>query len=150
MLTLFPLASSGIEESTHKAGSLKKFDVFAKMLCSSFSKDNESVVVDILTPTDLEMIKARKTGSNSTSARSSASLSSFQKRYVILTYSSEFDRVHYPLALPFEDKPNVPALRRTIARLRRKIVERENQEREPSNDKERLVNSSFLYVCYRI
>ena len=150
MLTLFPHGSSGIEESTHKAGSLKKFDVFAKMLCSSFSKDNESVVVDILTPTDLEMIKARKTGSNNTSARSSASLSSFQKRYVILTYSSEFDRVHYPLALPFEDKPNVPALRRTIARLRRKIVERENQEREPSNDKERLVNSSFLYVCYRI
>jgi len=116
---------------------LKKFDVFAKMLCSSFSKDNESVVVDILTPTDLEMIKARKTGPNNTSARSSASLSSFQKRYVILTYSSEFDRVHYPLALPFEDKPNVPALRRTIARLRRKITERENQEREPSNDKER-------------
>lgn len=100
------------------------------------------MVVDVLTFTDLEMIKARKTGGNNTSMRSSAShvgenSRQYQKRYIILTYCSEFDRVHFPLPLNFEDTPNYPALRRTIARLRRQLAERESQQNEPANEKER-------------
>jgi coiled-coil domain-containing protein 61 len=29
------------------------------------------------------------------------------KRYVILTYVVEFDKVHYPLPLNFEDSPDI-------------------------------------------
>merc|ERR1712022_43776 len=43
------------------------------------------------------------------------------KRYLILTYAVEFDRVHYPLPLQFEDKPDVASLQRTIQRLRRDL-----------------------------
>jgi coiled-coil domain-containing protein 61 len=121
-----------------KAGNLKKFAVFTKMLASAFSKDTESVIVDILTFTDLELLKARKTGTSTNNlASTSTNTKQFQKRYVILTYCAEFDRVHYPLPLSFEDTPNFPALRRTIGRLRRKLADQANQEREPANEKEK-------------
>lgn len=119
------------------------------MLCSSFEKDNDSVTVDILSFTDLEMKKAQKRGGSgvavrSTAAAPSANTHDLKKRYVILTYMSEFDKAHYPLPLKFEDEPNYPALRRTIARLRRKIAERENREREPATEKERY-DGFFVY-----
>ena len=88
--------------------------------------------VDLLTYSDLELLKARKNGgtlpSSSSSASSSSSSSSSalaNKRYVILTYSGEFDRVHYPLPLVHEDPnhPNVTSLRRTINKLRQQVKE---------------------------
>ena len=42
-----------------------------------------------------------------------------------------------PLPLDFEDKPNFPALKRTIARLRKYILNKENEEKEPATAKER-------------
>jgi coiled-coil domain-containing protein 61 len=114
------------------------------MLSSSFSRDNESVFVDILTFSDLEMLKARKLGSSTGSSMSSHSMSAsgagvkqYQKRYVILTYCSEFDRVHYPLPLSFEDTPNVAALRRTISRLRKELHEKAQEAQEPANEREK-------------
>lgn len=84
------------------------------MLSSSFSKESESVFIDLLTFSDLEALKARKVGnSTSNSSTSSTSMSvnnsnhrSYLKRYLILTYSGEFDRVHYPLPLAYEESPN--------------------------------------------
>lgn len=43
------------------------------------------------------------------------------KRYLILTYSSEFDRVHYPLPLAFEENPDVERLKDIIKDLRMKL-----------------------------
>lgn len=40
------------------------------------------------------------------------------RRYLILTYAVEFDRVHYPLPLSYVDEPPAHALRATIRRLR--------------------------------
>ncbi len=40
-------------------------------------------------------------------------------RYLILTYRVEYDRVHYPLPLAFEDVPSVSSLQRVIRRLRK-------------------------------
>lgn len=106
------------------------------MLCSSFSKDCESVFVDILTFADLETLRQRKlgingsnnlnsssssTGNNNVTVNTSLTSTSNMKRYVILTYSAEFDRVHYPLPLSFETIPNVDSLRRTIIRLRNQV-----------------------------
>lgn len=88
------------------------------MLSSAFVKDSDSVFVDLLTYADLEMLKARKIGGSSSSSAASTSSKAQLKRYVILTYQSEFDRVHYPLPLAFEDKPNAEAMKRTIRRLR--------------------------------
>lgn len=135
------ISIADIEEITHKAGNFKKFGVFTTMLCSAFSKDNESVFVDVLTFSDLEMLKARKMGGKASTVNSSFSSNTsgkqLNKRYAILTYSGEFDRVHYPLPLAFEEVPNVAALKRAIARLRKALKERDEVALQPANDKER-------------
>ena len=112
--------SKYIEEITHKAGNFKKFSVFVKMLISSLSKDNDSVYIDLLTFADLEMLKARRGDGTSSSVQSSTTSASktTNRRYVILTYSGEFDRVHYPLPLLFEDVLDPVKLKRTIKKLR--------------------------------
>lgn len=104
------------------------------MLSSAFSKESENLSVDILTSTDLEILKASKTGVKPTS---SLNVKQSQKRYVILTYTSQFDKSHYPLPLTFEDTPNFPALKRTIARLRRQLADQTSAEKEPSSEKEK-------------
>ena len=48
----------------------------------------------------------------STSQAQSSSEALNSKRYLILTYSVEFDRIHYPLPLPYLGKPNPVALLR--------------------------------------
>jgi coiled-coil domain-containing protein 61 len=115
-----------IEEITLKAGNFKKFPTFYKMLLSALSRDNENLFVDLLTSTDLDILKARKQGGSSSSAEavqgkqrpSPGDKQRKGRRYCILTYTGEFDRVHYPLPLSYEEVPNVEALRRTIRRLR--------------------------------
>ena len=95
------------------------------MLISAFSKESDSVYVDLLTYNDLEMLKARKTSStnlsSSTNSLSSATNRSILKRYVILTYAGEFDRVHFPLPLAQEDAPTIDSLKRTIRRLQKQL-----------------------------
>ena len=119
------------------------------MLVSAFSKESESVFVDILTYSDLEMLKARKLGSsNNTNAsssavdRSTASLTkSHLKRYIILTYAGEFDRVHFPLPLAFQDDANVDSLKRTILRLRKRLEEQSKLSfNEEITDKNKLAH----------
>ena len=134
--------SQYIEEITLKAGSFKKYSVFVKMLISAFNKESDSVFVDLLTASDLEALKARKMGnsmSDNKSISTSQASSNIKKRYIILTYSGEFDRVHYPLPLPFEETPNPSALRRTISRLRRQLEQLKKGEvvtADTSTDKE--------------
>ena len=52
---------------------------------------------------------------------SAASSRTHAKRYLILTYVAEFDRVHYPLALPLEENPPPALLQATIERLRAEV-----------------------------
>lgn len=40
------------------------------------------------------------------------------RRYLILTYCAEFDRVHYPLPLMVDEAPTSDAMKQTIKRLR--------------------------------
>lgn len=62
--------------------------------------------MDLLTFNDLEILKGRKLGTAPSENNYSNSKSNL-KRYVILTYAAEFDRVHFPLPLSHEDIPNV-------------------------------------------
>lgn len=119
------LTSQYVEEISLKAGNFKRFPLFIKMLCSSLSNESETVFLDLLTSSDLESMKAKKsTTANSAppAAAATSALSSNKKRYAILTYSGEFDRVHYPLPLTLEDKPNFEAMKRTIKRLRTQLA----------------------------
>ena len=111
-------SASYIEEVTQKTGNFKKFSVFVKMLATSLNRDHKSdtVFADLLTYADLEMLRSRQTRKPLNAASRPNN-----KRYLILTYAVEFDRVHYPLPLGHVDEPPVHALTSTIRRLREEI-----------------------------
>ncbi|KAL1769313.1 coiled-coil domain-containing protein 61 [Sigmodon hispidus] len=114
-----------IEDLTHKTGNFKQFSIFCNMLESALTQSSESVTLDLLTYTDLESLRSRKLGGRQgTMAPRSAQLNS--KRYLILIYSVEFDRIHYPLPLPYQGKPDpvvlqgiIRSLKEELGRLRR-------------------------------
>lgn len=159
---------SDIEEISHKAGNFKKFGVFVKMLATAFTEEKDSVLfVDLLTFADLELLKARKNGGQLPTSRSAASIEAANraptnKRYIILTYNGEFDRVHYPLPLLYEDPlaPNVNSLRRTIVRLRKALKSQiplsasDDQISTNGNDKDKdkyVFNFTLLfYTLYNV
>ena len=103
----------------HKTGNFKKFPVFIKMLSTALYGNTDTVFVDLLRYSDLEILKAKKTG-QLTTTNSSTTIKN-NKRYLILTYAVEFDRVHYPLPLKYEEEISSKSLKQTIARLRSEI-----------------------------
>ncbi|XP_076234127.1 centrosomal protein CCDC61 [Calliopsis andreniformis] len=107
-----------IENLTHKTGNYKHFDVFVAMLQSGLLKTSESITLDLLTFEDLELLRARKFERNSGSSLSNATNN---RRYLILTYTVEFDRIHYPLPLEYCGLPDPVILQATIRRLKAEI-----------------------------
>ncbi|XP_035305362.1 coiled-coil domain-containing protein 61 isoform X4 [Cricetulus griseus] len=109
-----------IEDLTHKTGNFKQFSIFCNMLESALTQSSESVTLDLLTYTDLESLRSRKLGGRPGSlAPRSAQLNS--KRYLILIYSVEFDRIHYPLPLPYQGKPDPVVLQGIIRSLKEEL-----------------------------
>ncbi|KAF8067123.1 Ccdc61 [Scenedesmus sp. PABB004] len=121
-------AASYVEDITAKAGSLKRFAVFVRMLAGAVAGGRRSVALDLLTVDDLALLKARKAagrgdGAAGTAPRAGGAASAASaglprgaahKRYLILTYASEYERVHFPL--PLAEAPPTP--KRLKARLR--------------------------------
>jgi len=87
------------------------------MLESALLNRSDSVCIDILTYEDLAQLRtrSRKRHDNVFSSTTAS------KRYLILTYAAEFDRVCYPLPLSPEVEPDTAAMQRTILRLRHEI-----------------------------
>eukprot|EP00826_Nyctotherus_ovalis_P015680 TRINITY_DN1447_c0_g1_i13.p1 TRINITY_DN1447_c0_g1~~TRINITY_DN1447_c0_g1_i13.p1 ORF type:complete len:503 (+),score=119.14 TRINITY_DN1447_c0_g1_i13:245-1753(+) len=82
------------------------------MLCSALKDETSSVYMDVLTAQDLEELKRKKLG-----AAAPAVPTTSTKRYLILTSANDFDKVHYPLPLSYEENPDVETMKRTISRL---------------------------------
>ena len=108
-----------IEDITAKTGNYKKFSVFVKMLLSAVKQASDSVFVDLLTYQDLEVLKSRKSGGQA--PQQAKPLVPNNKRYLILTYAAEFDRVHYPLPLLYEENPDPQHLKSIISKLRSEL-----------------------------
>ncbi|XP_027562287.1 coiled-coil domain-containing protein 61 isoform X2 [Neopelma chrysocephalum] len=115
-----------IEDLTRKTGNFKQFGIFCSMLESALMQSSESVSLELLTYADLETLRSRKVGAIARPPPSSSSPLS-TKRYLILVYSVEFDRIHYPLPLPYVGRPDlatlVRELREELARLRARRLE---------------------------
>ena len=96
------VTAADIEALTAKAGSPRRYEAFVAMLLAALRRTSTSVSLDILSSSDLAPMTsdAGHSGVKSFAARSSAGNS---KRYVILSYLSEFERVHYPLPLALQD-----------------------------------------------
>ncbi|XP_016158336.1 PREDICTED: coiled-coil domain-containing protein 61 isoform X3 [Ficedula albicollis] len=102
-----------IEDLTRKTGNFKQFGIFCSMLESALTQSSDSVSLELLTYTDLETLHSRKVGTVTRPPPSTHSpLNS--KRYLILVYSVEFDRIHYPLPLPYAGRPDLVALVREL------------------------------------
>ncbi|KAK9801914.1 hypothetical protein WJX73_002928 [Symbiochloris irregularis] len=108
-----------IEEIASKTGSFKTYALFVKMLLTSLKRQSGTVVTDLLTYRDLHQLQQ---GAGPPPPPEPAGISqpdpSANKRYLILTYVSEFDRVHYPLPLHYVASPDPEYLKGIIARLR--------------------------------
>ncbi|XP_070569461.1 centrosomal protein CCDC61-like [Ptychodera flava] len=113
--------SSYIEDLTHKTGNFKQFNIFVSMLESAVIKSSESVSLDLLTYADLELLRNRKAGVGTRTIPGAKTAALNTKRYLILTYTVEFDRIHYPLPLPYVGKPDPVLLQETVRNLREEI-----------------------------
>ena len=69
------------------------------MLYAALKQDSATVALDILTYSDLELLRGKKTQTTGTTADTSTNSTSRalanNKRYLILTYNVEFDRITY-------------------------------------------------------
>lgn len=109
-------------EITSKTGNFKSYGVFVKMLMSALRRTSDSVCVDLLTYSDLEVLKAKRLRRSGHDVPMPATYTSNNKRYLILTYQGEFDKVHYPLPLQFEEHPDPVDLKKTIIKLRGRLL----------------------------
>ncbi|XP_046750872.1 centrosomal protein CCDC61-like [Diprion similis] len=109
------LVSADIENLTHKTGNYKQFDIFVAMLQSGLLKTSDCVSLDLLTFDDLELLRCRRTDIGSDYSMAGPKISN--RRYLIITYNVEFDRIHYPLPLEYCGPPDTAVLQSTIRKL---------------------------------
>ena len=87
-----------------------------KMFIASLQGATDAVHIDVLTFSDIEKTKAKKTLSNK--AINPALL---HKRYLILTHQTDFDQTRYPLTLEFIEAPSKERIKTTIRRLSQEL-----------------------------
>ena len=96
--------SADLEALTAKTCSPRRFDAFVSMLLAALRCTSSSVSLDILSFRDLEALRGGGSSSMRGRPQSQDPLPVHGgKRYLILTYKSEFERVHYPLPLSPEE-----------------------------------------------
>jgi len=105
-----------IESNTKKTGNAKKYSTFVKMLFTVLETSSDTLDFEILTYADIQRLRARQSGS-----RSQGPSKESQTRYFIINFSGEFDKVHYPLALNYEEVPDPADLQKTINRMRKEL-----------------------------
>ncbi|XP_075692151.1 centrosomal protein CCDC61 isoform X2 [Rhinoderma darwinii] len=106
------------------------------MLNSALTQSSESVTLDLLTYADLELLRHRKAGGAQRPAPPARTSSLSSKRYLILIYSVEFDRIHYPLPLPYVGKPDPVYLRQVIRGLKDELAALKPAPAEESREAE--------------
>lgn len=122
MMPSLPISTpTEIEEKTANTGSFISFDAFVKALSSALSRDDDNIVGNIITSSELQTIKARgKKSLNNGLVSPTQSEGTAEKRYIIATFIGGNKPVHYSLTLDPDDTDvaDVAALRRTIICLR--------------------------------
>ncbi|XP_051775105.1 centrosomal protein CCDC61 [Erpetoichthys calabaricus] len=123
-----------IENLTRKTGNFKEFAIFCNMLVSAVTKSCESVTLQLLTFDDLQQLHKKKASHSECVRPLVKSPALNMKRYFILIYSVEFDRIHYPLPLAFYGKLDPVLLQRENRRLRSQLTEWMSNEGPDTRD----------------
>lgn len=115
-----------IEGITQRTGNAKKFDVFVKMLCSALVQESDAVYLDVLTARDVAMLRRHANPQTATPQEPPATtgaVAQSDKRYLILTYRAEFDKIHYPLPLALEERSEADTLKALVSRLQGELAD---------------------------
>jgi coiled-coil domain-containing protein 61 len=99
---------------------------------SALAKESESVLIDLISYKDLEIMKMKKMQQNSlnmsnnmnesmNNMNSMSDPNKINKKYFIMSYANEFEKVHYPLPLQYMSTPDTEMMLRTIERMRKYI-----------------------------
>ncbi|CAF1168377.1 unnamed protein product [Adineta steineri] len=108
---------TAIETMTAKTGNFKSFSVFVNMLENAINQDSTSVNIDLFTYDDLEALRKKRQGQSENLTHHTTNIQLANKRYLILTYNAEYDRIYYPLSLPYCGKPDPVILMQQIRQL---------------------------------
>jgi coiled-coil domain-containing protein 61 len=92
--------SKQIEDLTTKTGNSKSFTVFCKLLTAALQNKSPSLHLDFYSYQDLESIR-KGTSKPHTSHKPS------KKKYLIISYITDFEKVHYPLPVLLQDSSEV-------------------------------------------
>ncbi|CAH8457633.1 unnamed protein product [Schistosoma guineensis] len=114
------LTESFVEELTRKTGNFKRFDIFCSMVQSALSKRSSFLKLDLLNYEDLNEIRKMKILNDCLPPRCPVTVSG-NRRYLILSYTTEFDKIHYPIPVLFVGCPTPDVYRNTIHKLRAKL-----------------------------
>ncbi|CAF1002132.1 unnamed protein product [Rotaria sp. Silwood1] len=118
-----------IEIMTEKTGNFKSFNVFVNMLEDAINKKNSSLSIDLFTSDDLDLIRKKQQDQNK-----SFKTKSSNKRYLILIYNTEYDRIYYPLSLRYCGKPDTIIL---IGQIHQLVTENESLKSQLGSDTNR-------------
>ncbi|KAF2899743.1 hypothetical protein ILUMI_06427 [Ignelater luminosus] len=127
---------SYIENLTRKTGNFKQFQIFTAMIRSGLLKTSDCICLDLLTYEDLEALRIRRIRNH----HSSRTVNQCNRRYLIVTYSVEFDKINYPLPLQYCGFPDPIILQDTIRRLELELskANEELEQRNHSNEKQKI------------
>jgi coiled-coil domain-containing protein 61 len=121
-----------VEELTQKAGNYKQFKVFIDMLTKALTSTTTSLELHWLTSSDLQQLYAQRQSTfqlNSTPSNN-------DRRYLIVTYTAEFDRVHFPLPLTSTGAPDVALLTLKLRDLNARLEAASETMYRPSASRE--------------
>ncbi|CAF3456151.1 unnamed protein product [Rotaria sp. Silwood1] len=108
---------TAIETMTAKTGNFKSFNIFVSMLENAVNQESTSVSIDLFTYDDLETLRKKRQGQSGNIPNHPTNIQLANKRYLILTYNAEYDRIYYPLSLPYCGKPDPVILMQQIRQL---------------------------------
>ena len=91
------------------------------MLYAAFKQDSATVGLDILTYSDLEILRGKKDTSTTSTITTKSASSNNNKRYLILTYNVEFDRITYPLNLNYRGVPDPVEMTKIVRKLKEQL-----------------------------
>ncbi|XP_014250407.1 coiled-coil domain-containing protein 61-like isoform X2 [Cimex lectularius] len=141
------LVPSYIENMTKRTGNYKNFHTFSEMLKALFKGTSTSMDLELVYQKDLEAmgsnrsinikgpkyahIKSGPTGavgnnlglqSNTGGKASKEEDNLTQRIYIIIIYSGEFDKTHYPIPLDYQGYPNIQVMYGSIEHLQKENV----------------------------
>lgn len=139
---------TGLENVTRRSGNYKSFPVLVRMIVTALANRSDSVVIQFLTRTQLELLFKSNSGRRSNSANS-AGTSTNNNRYFLIIYKAEFDHVKYPLPLIYTP-PTVERLQEKLLQMREELHAERRRKSDGSAMEKLLAENDRLQNRIRI